>query len=410
MVAQRVRWRLARGFGPDAAPSRKPRPFQVLARTVWTAPEGGRASSIALRAARKAAVNPYALREILAAFAFSAVGDVFSGRLHSVAPRPTPSPVVAFLLEPAENTVPRVIAYLDAPELPLPAPGNGIHDRLAEWLVHAAMAEGDTRPGEDSGPLCDLLARTDQPDVLDALHSAFSHGIHDAAYYATRPDDARRPRPYRLWTGTSPAPLTRVVSANPHLLRLPPPDGEPPRYVQAPQVLLALLQGRPDLVGLIMRVRGPHGVVKSLRDGLSIAAPPEFTQECRRALRRLEDPAARDDVCRSALYGDEEMRAAAVDAGYVPSDLDEFREAAFLFATGQWERYDAADPDGGLLTAFCTERRFTRTRWWDAFQTGIRTTASGSGRADPFPPPPRTPPPSKRRDGAGSWPDRKSVV
>lgn len=149
-------------------------------------------------------------------------------------------------------------------------------------------------------------------------------------------------------------------------------------------------------------------MVKSLRDGFSIEAPPEFMQACRQALRRLEDPAARDDVCRSALYGDEEMRAAAVDASYVPSDVDEFQEAAFLFATEQWERYEAADADGTLLTAFCAKERFFHTRWRDAFQRGIRRAASRSGRADPFPPPPRTPTPSRRRDGTGSWPTSPS--
>ncbi|TDC38910.1 hypothetical protein E1281_38960, partial [Actinomadura sp. KC345] len=378
--ARRVTYRLARGFDAYTALSRRPRAFRALARTIGTAPEGGHASSTALRAARKAAANPFALREILAEFAHMAVGDVFSQSLHLVAPPPTPSPVTAFLLEPVEDGVPRVVAFLDAPESPLPGPGNGVHGRLAEWLVHAAMAEDD----EAFGPLSALLARTGQGDLTGALRSAFYRGVQDG----TRPDDGRSPRPYRLWRTARPTALTRIVQANPNLLHLPPPpDREPPWTTRAPLVLLALVKGRSDLVGPIMRIDGPHGVVASLREGVSTEAAPEFTEECRRALRHLDHPEARDDVCRSALYGEAEMLAAAVEADYLPSGLDEAQKAAFFFATEQWERYDAADPDGSLLTAFCVVKRHRRTKWQDPLDKGIRTASYKSGRPDPHPPP-----------------------
>ena len=138
---------------------------------------------------------------------------------------------------------------------------------------------------------------------LAALHSALSSGVHDADYYATRPDEPGTVRAYRLWKGTDPTLLTRILLANPHLLRFPPPEDDPPWYVEATQALLVLLKGRPDLVTRVMGFRGPHGVVTSLRKGITMAGPPDFTQACRKALRSLEHPAARDDVCRSALYG-----------------------------------------------------------------------------------------------------------
>ncbi|TDC93325.1 hypothetical protein [Actinomadura sp. 7K507] len=408
--ARRVRHRLARGFTEDSALSSRPRAFRALARTLWTAPEGSRASSIALRAAREAAANPFALRELLAVFCTATVGETGKPPLASLAPLPTPSPVTAFLLDPAEDPAPRIVAFLDAPEPALPGPVNASHQELACWLVHTAMAEEDTHP-TGFGPLSDLLARTGQPDLLDALRSAFSSAVHDGHHFATHSDATRSPRPYRLWRHTSPTLLTRVLLANPHLPSLPPPpDEEPPWRTKVPEVLLALLKGRPDLVGPITRIWGPHGVVASLREGLSIGAPPEFTRECRQALRHLDHPVGRDDVCRSALYGDAEMLAAAVEAGYLPSGLDEAQKAAFFFATEQWERYDDADPDGSLLTAFCVVKRHRRTKWRDPLDQGVRTAAYNSGRPDPHPAPSYTRTPHSRRGPAGSWPTSPSDV
>ncbi|TLS47617.1 hypothetical protein FE633_03790 [Streptomyces montanus] len=420
--AVRVRRRLARGFDQYPLLSRRPRVFRELALTVWTAPEGSRTSRIALRAAREAAENPLALRELLAAFCTEALGGAFGRGFAFLRPRPLPPPVTAFLLERVEDARQgpsgRVFSFLAAPELPLPGPASGTHRRLAEWLVHAAMAEDDTElaVGQAFGPLSDPLARTDQPDLLAALSSAFSSGVHDAAHYAGRTDEARAVRPYRLWRDTGPTLLTRVLTANPHLPVLPPPsDGDPPWYTHAPDVLLALLKGRHDLVGPVLRRRGPHGVVSSLSDGLSLPGPSEFTEACRQALRQLEHPVARDDVCRRALYGHEKMRAAAVDAGYLPSVFDEEHRAVFLFATEQWERYDAADPDGRFLTAFCAsypERSLNHDclndDWMYALSRGIRSAVLSSGRPDPMPKPPKsaeTPSSPTRHHGpVGSWP------
>jgi hypothetical protein len=104
----------------------------------------------------------------------------------------------------------------------------------------------------------------------------------------------------------------------------------------------------------------------------------------------------------------EEMRAAAVDAAYLPSTFDESRKAAFLFATEQWQRYEAADPDGSLLAGFCNSRpdddRGSDNWWWE-LRDAIRSAVQRSGRPDPLPRPPTTSSSTRRTQGAvGSWP------
>ena len=404
-----VRYRLARGFGPSLM-SRRPRAFQALARTLWAAPEGSRASRIALRTARLAAENPFALRELLGEFHLEATGRSNSWNLPGVGRyRPTPPPVNVFLFEPVESAGQeprmRVEAFLLAPAPPLPSPSTGTHDALAGWLIHAAMLEEESDPpeGDGFGTLSGLLARTDDPRLLSALSEQFSAGISSGK---SGPGDERWP--YPLWRDGAPTLLNRMVKANPHLPVLPaPPEGGPPWYCEAPAVLLVLLKERPDQVAHVVRCLGPHGVVASLERGLGLQAPPEFTEACRQALRRLEDPVARDDVCKGALFR-EEMRAAAVDAGYIPSAFDDSRKAAFLFATEQWERYDAADPHGTLLARFCNSRPDDDAgsdNWWWELRTAIRSAAQRSGRPDPLPKPRTTSPPTYRAQGpVGSWP------
>lgn len=80
--------------------SPEPEPFRALARTLWAAPEGGHASRAALRAAREAAANPFAVREFLAVFRAEAVGDTFGLGTARLRARPVPPPVTVFLLEP----------------------------------------------------------------------------------------------------------------------------------------------------------------------------------------------------------------------------------------------------------------------------------------------------------------------
>jgi hypothetical protein len=68
------------------------------------------------------------------------------------------------------------------------------------------------------------------------------------------------------------------------------------------------------------------------------------------ALRQLKNPEAKDEVCRLVVERDDPAaRAAALEAGYAPSD--EHQRALFFFLTEQWERYEALDFDRRLLRA-----------------------------------------------------------
>ena len=68
------------------------------------------------------------------------------------------------------------------------------------------------------------------------------------------------------------------------------------------------------------------------------------------ALRGLENPAARSELCRWVIQSDHPTaRAIALDCGYTP--LDAPSRALFFLLTEQWDRYQALDFDAGLLEA-----------------------------------------------------------
>jgi hypothetical protein len=96
-------------------------------------------------------------------------------------------------------------------------------------------------------------------------------------------------------------------------------------------------------------------------------------QSAHYALRRLSDPAAQAEVCRQALAGTKEAKAAAIDAGYLPSD--ERERALFLFLTEQWQRYGELDFDGRLLSA-------AYQSVGAELQARVRGVLRASGRAD----------------------------
>jgi hypothetical protein len=121
--------------------------------------------------------------------------------------------------------------------------------------------------------------------------------------------------------------------------------------------------------------------------------PATVAEKARSALRRLPSPAefagsddprrtAIDTVCDHVMRGHAEARAAAIDAGYLPS----YRRLhpAFLFLTEQWEAYDRLDPDGALLRGLLTRP------WLDNLSLpAFQAVAERAGRPDPCPPPPQ---------------------
>ncbi|MFE6520882.1 hypothetical protein [Streptomyces sp. NPDC057794] len=239
----------------------------------------------------------------LAVFRAEAVGDTFGLGTARLCPA-RPAPVTAFLLKPVSEAVHRpgvrVVAFLDTPALPLPGPARASHNELADWLVHSAMAEED---GAESaaggfGQLSDLLARTDQPDLLNALAAAFSSGVAEAGRRAAEPIGARGPGPYRLWKGTAPTLLHRVLEANAHLPALPPPGEERSANNDGTTLLLVLFKGRHDLADRIVRHLKPRAAVSSYTSSPSrhrgpIGGWPPATRAVSAGSERAEAPTLR---------------------------------------------------------------------------------------------------------------------
>ena len=77
---------------------------------------------------------------------------------------------------------------------------------------------------------------------------------------------------------------------------------------------------------------------------------PEIAE---RILRDLAPGPTCDHLCWWAAEGDETSRRIVVDAGHLPTDPVEV--PPFLYLTGQYERYDNADPNGTLLSSYCAQ-------------------------------------------------------
>ncbi|MEQ4725531.1 hypothetical protein [Nonomuraea sp. B19D2] len=242
-----------------------------------------------------------------------------------------------------------------APLLLAPAPaGRHVpHVRLVSLLDHEPTASTGRKAEHIVGQLMmcvaprrrDLrgfLSTTDHPLLLEAL--------------------AEQWRGRFLPSATE----TEIVVANPHIV--PRDSGD---------TLLAVAKDRPDLID-----DDRADTADTLVDGTRLTAAG-LADKYRRALRRLGPGAARERVCELALIrlqGQEEARAAALDAGYLPAG--ERDRVVFLYLTRQWELYDTADPDGQkIYDAWVASH--TSYVWSDTLADEISETARDAGRADP---------------------------
>jgi len=318
---------------------------------------------------------------------------------HDPEPR-LPVDWVPFLLTPLPDAVecrhaPRVrlIAFFGVRDLF----GLTNSPDLARWLLDNALHNEDAKVRE---ALSALFGDTDEPTLLFILEEAFSHALT-----FVRRGEGNRGRV--LWDGDRPGRLVRILQENPHLLQDPGEAGATrERRAGFSEVMLAILKGRFDLIDKWSgRYEESYAVVSGLLDGIDLPASEEFKDRCRRALRTLSSRTAQETLCSIAAsshaYGScPEATAAVVEAGYVW----EKHPAVLLFLTEQWDRYDALDPDGGLLRSYCDSGGGIR------YRDQIRIIAERNGRPDPFPPPP--PRPSDEEDGGtrrrsgigGSWP------
>ncbi|GAA0626625.1 hypothetical protein HPO96_36760 [Kribbella sandramycini] len=268
----------------------------------------------------------------------------------------------------------------------------GRHD-LAEWIVDAALKSTDAQARAE---LAALLSATDQPKLLDQLARAFSTAIHN--------EQGGYDSKVRLWTNREPTELTRILLANPNL---PTPLTDEERatrgsYVSAANAVLAVFKGRLDRLPDFLLPQYATATVRDLLAAIDLPAPADFVERCRRVLRELPPGPAREHVVFEAIHAKPEAVAAAADARYAPEN--ERDALVFLYITGQWDRYDEADPDGSKLIAYCAEhaRPYVGT-----YRHQIERAAQASGRPDPCPklPKPRpNPNPFRPYQSGGSWP------
>jgi hypothetical protein len=125
------------------------------------------------------------------------------------------------------------------------------------------------------------------------------------------------------------------------------------------------------------------------------SAPAGVRDAGSRALRDQEPGPARDHQCARALQGRTTAVRAVVEGRLVPSDRD--TAAALLFLTGQWDRYDAADPGGTRLRAYGH-----RLYYWESERDRLRAAAKRAGRPMPCDASTSTPPPRSQYWPGGS--------
>lgn len=154
---------------------------------------------------------------------------------------------------------------------------------------------------------------------------------------------------------------------------------------------------RPDAVPLFLLLTGQwdgfratdpetlhrHGAPDAVEGLLELAdpdadTPPDVRQACLRLLRDLPPGPDRDALCRAAMHS-EVATGIVLASGATPSDPDDL--PAFLAITGQWDRYDAVDPDGAKL------RRYTDNLYdWQRERDRLRESAGRAGRPMPCEP------------------------
>ncbi|MEU7868859.1 hypothetical protein [Dactylosporangium sp. NPDC049140] len=109
------------------------------------------------------------------------------------------------------------------------------------------------------------------------------------------------------------------------------------------------------------------------------------------AARALHDAKAqaREYLCTLALQGDPDATRIVAAAGHTPKPGRAL--PAFLFLTGQWERYDAADPGGSRL-----RRHAEGLPAWDPGRDRLCAAAARAGRPSPCAPTAPWPEPAER--------------
>ncbi len=138
----------------------------------------------------------------------------------------------------------------------------------------------------------------------------------------------------------------------------------------------------PDAIGLLerrdaidaMAKNGTPEVVTILVQAIETLKDDQIHDFCKKALRNLELPSARDELCRLVIEEDNQVaRAIALEAKFAPTD--EFHRALFFFITFQWAEYEALDFDARLIRlAYRTANETVKAR--------VAATARSAGRME----------------------------
>jgi hypothetical protein len=357
---------------------------------VMCAARDARVSAAARHALERGCHDQRVLRTVLGAF--TTAGNI---GLRGGQRAPLSAAAVDFLFAPVVegSRVPRVrlVSHLASELQPRSAPPSTGHKDVARWILECTLTTTDETVREMA---VGVLRRTDEPHLLDALERAFTAGADIARREGRGDPSATVARRYRLWQEGEPTLLTRIVEANPYLpLSL---EGTTPGdYVGNDGVLLAVLKGRSDVVRQYFDVRGVSSTIAALLDGTNLPAPPAFRRQCRAELRALPPGPAQDELCRRAMRAGREARQIVLKAGYLPS-----RDVVpFLYLTGQWDRYDEADPDGSQMSAWCAEHA---RDYGYTFRQRVELVARRHRRPNPCPPLPEVPAPATRLRSSSS--------
>ena len=133
-----------------------------------------------------------------------------------------------------------------------------------------------------------------------------------------------------------------------------------------------------DMIDPVTGLLPIHRLLELLDDG-SGDLPDAVRQACLRLLRDLPPGPRRDVLCAKAAEGGATATRVIAETGAVPSDAA--KVPAFLALTGQWDRYDTADPDGTALRAYAEALPL-----WHAERDELREAARRAGRPMPCTP------------------------
>ncbi|WP_433154441.1 hypothetical protein ACQPZ8_23470 [Actinomadura nitritigenes] len=248
---------------------------------------------------------------------------------------------------------------------------HGRFDLLADfppgWLIHQMLTVTEERPGTPADAACRRALRAlDEGPAREVLcEAAMEDADNDAVAAVT---DAGY-----LPADTDLVPLFLMLTRQWERLAAADPDGHRLRDY------IARGDGDPGFDGLVrMLEQDAHPHPATARDPI----PHDAREHALAALRAIGPGDAGNRLCAMAVDGVDVAVRVVAESGLVPVPNDPRDLALFLYRTGQWDRYDAADPDGRHLRG-----HVAGLSPYDDERTRLRDAAKRGGRPMPCSPP-----------------------